>query len=585
MKKKMVLVFGGLIVFFCGAMLVLTFILRDVVERSEAVLEKTQYTANITAREVDHLKWTEELISFIEQNGEVPLAVQADHTKCAFGKWFMGDGRDELERLVPSVRAQFSRMEEPHRKLHNSAPVIEELIKNGQQAQALEIFNKDVQGYSNNVVGLLSEVRAQVAQAAKEDYNKYQHMARLGDKVVFATITLAVLGGIVASFILLRSFAVPLQRIASVSARVTGGDLHARVGMKRKDEIGRIAKSLDEMLDQLCTKMDEADASAMEARRQSDEAERALAENEAKEKQILGLLGAMNDTSLRAAGMAEELDKDTTVIAVSIEQVSSGSALQQDRLNAVSGNVDEVNHVVSEIAASAKEAADSAAMTLEKAKQGAEVVVRSEESIRTVNTVAARLKEDMQELGHQAESIGQVMNVISDIADQTNLLALNAAIEAARAGDAGRGFAVVADEVRKLAEKTMYATKEVGDKIKSIQQSVADGVNNMNAAFVAVEESTQLVRESGHSLEEIVELAALNADNAHTIASAADQHSASSEAIAENIREVAGIADTTREGMEKVVPLIQEHRDIVHELHMLLENLKQHGKTSLKPSN
>ena len=61
----------------------------------------------------------------------------------------------------------------------------------------------------------------------------------------------------------------------------------------------------------------------------------------------------------------------------------------------------------------------------------------------------------MTRLGQQADSIGHILSVISDIADQTNLLALNAAIEAARAGDAGRGFAVVADEVRKLAEKTM----------------------------------------------------------------------------------------------------------------------------------
>ena len=160
-----------------------------------------------------------------------------------------------------------------------------------------------------------------------------------------------------------------------------------------------------------------------------------------------------------------------------------------------------------------------------------------------------RLKTDMLSLGQQAEGIGRIMGVISDIADQTNLLALNAAIEAARAGDAGRGFAVVADEVRKLAEKTMSATKEVDESVRGIQHSAHQNMSSVDRAVEAIGQATSLANRSGEALRAIVDLVGMATDQVASIATAAEEQSATSEEITRSIEDVSRISSETSEAM------------------------------------
>ncbi|MGJ3522026.1 methyl-accepting chemotaxis protein [Nitratidesulfovibrio sp. D1] len=231
---------------------------------------------------------------------------------------------------------------------------------------------------------------------------------------------------------------------------------------------------------------------------------------------------------------------------------ASGGADNQRRLagdTAVA--MEQMTSTVNAVARNAGDAAAQADTARQKALAGRDVVNRAVSAIAAVHGHTTGLREVMGDLGTRAESIGQVMGVITDIADQTNLLALNAAIEAARAGDAGRGFAVVADEVRKLAEKTMQATREVGEVIVSIQTGTRKTLSDMDEAARVVDQATRLAEDSGEALAEIVDIVETTSDGVRNIATAAEQQAATCEEINRIIAQVDAISRQTADGMHR----------------------------------
>jgi methyl-accepting chemotaxis protein len=250
-----------------------------------------------------------------------------------------------------------------------------------------------------------------------------------------------------------------------------------------------------------------------------------------------------------ATAVAESLAEAAEQMSDQISASTQGMEEQRARTATVATAIEEMNATILEVAKSAGDAAETAAKANALAVKGAELVDRVITVMESANVKAAGLRSEMQGLGGQAQGIGQIMQVITDIADQTNLLALNAAIEAARAGEAGRGFAVVADEVRKLAEKTMNATKEVSTSIRAIQDSAQNNMAATDETTKVIEDADAVARDAGDALRQILDFVEKTSDQVRGIATAAEQQSATSEEINRATDQINRIAEDTAGAM------------------------------------
>ena len=170
-------------------------------------------------------------------------------------------------------------------------------------------------------------------------------------------------------------------------------------------------------------------------------------------------------------------------VTAGAEEISKGSDDLAQRTGQQAGALEETSASMEEMTSTVKQNADNS-------KQANQLAIAARDIANKGGTVTTRAVEAMGEINKSSKQIADIITVIDEIAFQTNLLALNAAVEAARAGEHGRGFAVVAAEVRNLAQRSATAAKEIKGLINESIQRVTDG--------------TELVNQSGKTLEEIV---------------------------------------------------------------------------------
>ncbi len=254
-------------------------------------------------------------------------------------------------------------------------------------------------------------------------------------------------------------------------------------------------------------------------------------------------------------------------ISSAAEEMATNASEQSAQTGEVAAAIEQMTSTILETTRNAATAADNAKKSGGIASEGAKVVEGTILGIEKISIVVKNASDIVKRLGSSSNQIGEIIQVIDDIADQTNLLALNAAIEAARAGEQGRGFAVVADEVRKLAERTTKATKEITVMIKQIQVDTKDAVVSIEEGEKEVQNGIDLSERSKNSLKEIIEASLKVVDDINQVASASEEQSSTSEEISRSIETISGVIQQSAAGTQQVAKSAED-------LNLLTENLQ-----------
>jgi len=264
----------------------------------------------------------------------------------------------------------------------------------------------------------------------------------------------------------------------------------------------------------------------------------------------------------------------TTQISSSTEEMAAGVQEQSSQAQEVASAVEQMTRTILQTTSNASNTADVAKNAGKAAKEGGIVVRNTIDGMNRIAIVVTKAAQTVQDLGKSSDQIGEIVQVIDDIADQTNLLALNAAIEAARAGEQGRGFAVVADEVRKLAERTTKATKEIAGMIKRIQQETKGAVESMEEGSIEVENGKGLAVQAGESLDQIISGSEEVVDRAMQVAAASEEQSSVAEEISKNIEAISNVTNESATGTQQIARAAEDLNRLTEKLLGLVAKFK-----------
>lgn len=435
----------------------------------------------------------------------------------------------EERRAFDIVKADWERYVALHQR-------IRQMQDSGQMAEARHLFmGEGVTLYTNltKSVGELIRINHGYSVGSRAEVVDAFDSAKL-------SVTLALVIGlalvVALSVVLTRQIRDPLIMLARQAQRIASGDLGrgelqewVRGNRFNRDELGQLGSAIDRMQ------------------------------------------GALAELVSEISGSVSQLSSAVEEVSAISEQSAKGMASQQGEVSQVATAMNEMQSTVNEVARNTTDAMGAAKQASRTSTQGNQVVRSAIGSIEQVSRQIEQAGGVVQQLETDSASISMVLDVIRGIAEQTNLLALNAAIEAARAGEQGRGFAVVADEVRSLAQRTQASTAEISKMIEVLQERTAEAGSAMQLSRQQMQESVELAREAGSSIDSINGAVTQITDMNTLIATATEQQNAVTEELNRSIVKIHTAADENAQGAQQTAQACVELSRLATSLHHMTQ--------------
>ncbi|WP_322521600.1 methyl-accepting chemotaxis protein [Guyparkeria halophila] len=406
----------------------------------------------------------------------------------------MDAGLSDRERgLIDSFRKPWQQYLEVHK-------VVREKASQGQIEPALGLLE-------NEGAPRLDEARAALARLtdflredlAAQRQSVAERMQR-DQLILIGIVVLSLLIGGLLALTTARYLRGSLDRVLNVAARVVDGDLTARTGLTRDDEISAMGQALDGT----CRQFEE----------------------------VVG----------QVSGVARSMKERSSSLSQAGERVVDGMHRQEtatERANDLMGrNLAEVEGVVGHSDRAARYAEE-----VDRLSSGG--LQRVEATLTALKELTDRLNQAgaiIHQLDEHGGEIGSVVDMIRTVSEQTNLLALNAAIEAARAGEHGRGFAVVADEVRTLSMRTRESTDRIAEMIGALKTTMHQAAELMADSGEYAARTLQEAEQAGGQLKEIDQAVSKIRDMNGRIAAAAQSQRGEAQELGSALQEIAVLA-------------------------------------------
>ena len=362
------------------------------------------------------------------------------------------------------------------------------------------------------------------------------------------------------SLLLAKGLSTQVNHIIDLFGEIGIGNFEARTPVTTQDELGTMAFSLNAMLDNtlsLIQSSEERDAmqdSVMKLLTEISElAEGDLTKRAEVTEDFTGAIAdSFNDMAEQIGQVVRNVKNVTLQVTATSGEVSSSTENLAETSEMQAVQVSDAIAAINEMATSIQQVAENAGQCTQVSEESKDHATEGAEAVRDTNGAMESIREHVQEtaraikrLGESSQEIGNIVQLIKDIADRTSILALNASIQAAMAGEAGRGFAVVAEEVQRLAERSTNATKQIDTLIKNIQGEINEAGTSMEESIQRVVEGSKLADGAYAKLQEIENVTTRLGELIQSISLASKQQARASENIAKTMEEVGEISSQT----------------------------------------